>query len=257
MERVEFSGPPGLCANLTGYLYRPAGDGPHPAVVLLHGCGGLYGGTGRPTRSYRFWGEWYARQGYAALLVDSFSPRGYSQICTLDPRPILPERERVEDAYAGLAYLKSLDRIEGRRVVLMGWSNGGSAVLHAVDRGRGASGFAAAVAFYPGCGALERRAAPYRPYAPLLVLAGEADDWTPARHCAALVEAARAAGSEASIEIFPGAHHAFDRIGLATHFRPEVRNPTHPGGRGATVGSHPEARQGAISRLQRFLRQLP
>jgi poly(3-hydroxybutyrate) depolymerase len=31
----------GAPTMLSGRLLRPAGSGPHPAVVMLHGCGGL------------------------------------------------------------------------------------------------------------------------------------------------------------------------------------------------------------------------
>ena len=37
-----------LQSPLTGYLYRPDGAGPFPAVVGLHGCGGLLRTDGKP-----------------------------------------------------------------------------------------------------------------------------------------------------------------------------------------------------------------
>jgi len=62
---------------LDGYLYRAAGAGPHPAVVFLHGCGGMISdrlGTIN-TREVE-WAAALNRIGYTVLMVDSFHPRG-------------------------------------------------------------------------------------------------------------------------------------------------------------------------------------
>lgn len=251
-EAVSFDGGD-LAPRLIGYLYRPPQPGPRPAVVLLHGCSGLRTERGALTRSHRAWGEWFAGRGYAALFVDSFGPRGYREICTLSPRPILPQRERVGDAYAALEFLRALPDVDPRRVFLVGWSNGGASSLHAMDAARPGRGFRAAVAYYPGCAGLRGREPAFAPYAPLLILAGEADDWTPAQPCRDLVARSRAQGARAEIVTFPGAHHAFDRIGLATRFRADVRNLNSPSGWGATVGSHPQARADSLRRVEAFL----
>ncbi|MBI3827394.1 MAG: dienelactone hydrolase family protein [Candidatus Rokubacteria bacterium] len=81
-------------------------------------------------------------------------------------------------------------------------------------------GFAAAVGVYPGtCG-------PFTPelvVRPLLVLIGEADDWTVARRCVEMVEAMRARGAEASIVLYPGAYHYFDIEGQAKAYLADVK----------------------------------
>lgn len=251
-ERVVLDGN-GAAPRLTGYFYRPPRPGPAPGVVLMHGCSGLHTATGELTRSYRAWGEWFAARGYAALFVDSFGPRGYREICTLSPRPILPHRERVDDAYIALSHLRGESGVDAERVFLLGWSNGAMAVLNAMDTARPGRGFRAAIAYYPGCADLKRRNPQFRPYAPLLILAGEADDWTPPGPCRDLVAHSRRQGARAEIVTFPGAHHAFDRIGLAKRFRPDVRNPNHPGGWGATVGSDPRAREQSLKEVETFL----
>jgi poly(3-hydroxybutyrate) depolymerase len=38
---LEDNGPGRSATPLDGYLFRPAGERKHPAVVFLHGCGGL------------------------------------------------------------------------------------------------------------------------------------------------------------------------------------------------------------------------
>ncbi|HXF66599.1 MAG TPA: dienelactone hydrolase family protein [Burkholderiales bacterium] len=244
----------GRAVELEALMFRPRGAGPFPALVLLHGCGGFYTREGYVTASYRDWLERLAAAGYVALLVDSFNPRGYRSICELQKRPILVHRERVADAYAAAAWLAREPYVAPDRIGLIGWSNGASGTLYGLrPENQRQPGFRAGVAFYPGCGALARSETPYRPYAPLLVLAGEADDWTPVAPCVALTAIAKEQGAAMQIVTYPGAHHSFDRIDLPVRFRPEVRNPNRPEGRGATVGGHPEARADALERVFEFL----
>ncbi len=250
----EFNGQP---VELSALLFRPAGPGPFPAIVLLHGCGGFYTSQGYVSASYRYWLDLLASNGYAALLVDSFNPRGYPTICAQQKRAILISRERVDDAYAALQWLARRADVKADRIGLLGWSNGGSGTLYTLRASRPERGFRAGVAFYPGCGALSRSKTPYRPYAPLLVLAGEADDWTPVGPCIELARIAKSQNAAMEIVTYPGAHHSFDRINSPVRFRPEVRNLNQPGGRGATVGGHPQAREDAVRQtLEFFERQL-
>ena len=252
-EQVTFPGP-GL--DLTGYLHLPEGKGPFPAIVLLHGCGGMTDGRGAPIRSYAFWAERFRQRGFVALLVDSFGPRGEREICTQAIRRISESVDRPKDAYAALQWLASRDDVDPKRIHLMGWSNGGSTVLHALKPdapGKAADGpgFRSAVAFYPGCRVLTRRG--YQPDVPLLIQAGGADDWTPSDYCERLAQDASRNGAPVEIDIYPGAHHGFDRMEGRVRFRPEVRNPSRSSGRGATVGPQPEARAKSIERATAFV----
>ncbi|HEX6005346.1 MAG TPA: dienelactone hydrolase family protein [Burkholderiales bacterium] len=247
----------GEAIELTALEFRPKGGGPFPAIVMLHGCSGLYTPSGYVTASYRHWAEVLAEDGYVALLVDSFNPRGYRSICELQKRPILESRERVQDAYAAARWLEGQAHVAKGRIGVMGWSNGGTGTLYSMRAAqRIEPGFRAAVAFYPGCRTLSRAKLPYKPYAPLLILSGEADDWTPAEHCKALAAVARQENAPVEIVTYPGAHHAFDRIGLPVRYRPDVRNLSKPDRRGATVGEHREAREDATRRTQAFFAQM-
>ena len=245
----DFGGNP---VQLSALAYRPLGPGPFPALVLMHGCGGLYTSQGYITASYRHWAELLAQEGYVALLVDSFNPRGYRSICDLQERPIRVSRERADDIYAARQWLAAQPYVAGGRIGAIGWSNGASGTLYAVRDSLPRRGIRAAVAFYPGCRTLARSNAPYRPYAPLLILAGEADDWTPAKQCVELAGIARKQGAPIEIVTYPGAHHSFDRINSPVRYRPDVRNLNRPGRKGATVGEHPEARTDAIRRTLEF-----
>lgn len=242
--------------QLSALQFRPRGAGPFPALVLLHGCSGIHTPSGFITASYLRWAELLAEDGYVALLVDSFTPRGYRTICELQKRPILESRERVEDAYAAARWLSQQPYVGAGRIGLLGWSNGGTGALYAMRLERRVEpAFRAAVAFYPGCRTLSRAKTPYQPYAPLLILSGEADDWTPAAPCSELIGIAKGQGAPAEIVVYPGAHHSFDRVNLPVRYRPNVRNLNKPDRLGATVGEQPEAREAAIRRTREFFAQ--
>ncbi len=91
----------------------------------------------------------------------------------------------------------------------------------------------------------------YRPTAPLLILIGEKDDWTPAAPCQALADAARAAGTPVSIKVYPGAHHSFDSPNPTRYVASRI-NGNAPSGRGATTGGDPQAWADAIREVVAF-----
>lgn len=189
-------------APLWGYLAKPEGEGPFAAVVLLHGCVGLLLGPSFST-------AWLNDQGYVTLMVDSLGPRRLDSGCFGD----IGAAGRVLDAYGAAAYLSSLSFVDGERLAVMGWSQGGSAALDSVlGEGIGqplGRPFRAAVAFFPSCGYAKAL------YAPALILIGEADEWTPARFCRRTVEALPPASAPADIVIYPGVHHGFTAPELA------------------------------------------
>ena len=61
-EKVSFpstdadlkGGPP---TTITGYLYKPEGPGPFPAVIGMHGCDGAFDEDGKVRPLYGAWGE--------------------------------------------------------------------------------------------------------------------------------------------------------------------------------------------------------
>lgn len=241
----------GGASKLDGYLYLPeAGGKPRPALVMLHGCGGLFARDGQLSERHRQWGELLAARGYVALFVDSFSTRGIREICTQTPksRP-LHLADRVNDAWAGRAFLASRADVDAQRIALLGWSNGGSTTLRTLrETPSDTPPFAAAVAFYPGCESFLRAGQNYRPASPLLLLIGEADDWTPAEPCRRLAEAA----PQIRLVTYPEAYHAFDAPSGRVRVRQDVPNGVNPGA-GVTFGSNPAARADAVRRVSDFL----
>jgi dienelactone hydrolase len=172
--------------QLGAVLSRPLGNGPYPAVVLMHGCGGLWSTKNGsvPQRHIKRWLSTLARQGYVAIAVDSFTARGVKRVCGLPPSKtgVSEVTDRVTDAFAALERLRSLPYVDPARVAVLGWSNGGSAALASVGEGAPAGppadgGFRAAVAFYPGCG-LRDAFKTYRPTVPTRVLSAQDDPLT-------------------------------------------------------------------------------
>ena len=250
---------------------KPDGPGPFPAVVVMHDCSGLGPrSSGAPAR----WATELVGRGYVVAMPDSFTPRGFADgVCTVASTrgvDVTPER-RARDAYATLAHLRTLMYVDGRRVGLMGGSHGGTTTLAAMVEPTGQleplvadrrAGFAAAVALYPRCATRSGRprgdaTGVYRPVAPLLILIGDRDDWTPAADCQRLAEAAGSAAPPVTLIVYPGAHHSFDSPN-PIRYVPARINPSSPTGRGATTGGHPEAWAASIRDVATFFgRYLP
>ena len=264
----------GAPVPISGDLQFPQGEGPFPAVVLAHGCNG-----NRNTE--RAWGPTLRAWGFATLVIDSFRPRGLDEVCTKG-RALVP-LERVPDAYGALRLLAAHPKVDPKRVVLMGFSHGGSLTMLAATAWAketfapaGQPAFRAFVPFYPNCNAVfpERD----RVAAPLRIHTGELDDWTPAKPCAELATLLKAQGQDVAINVYPGAHHAFDQAARQV-FLPNVGNgadcfprlpsllgPFPPGAagnqqtpcvkRGATVAGNAAAAAQARSNLRAQLDEL-
>lgn len=243
--------------SLTTAVYRPAGPGPFPAVIALHGCGGLFNRHGHPSARHADWGERLAAQGFLVAMPDSFQSRGLGSQCAVSGRQVRPGRERVADLMAVRGWLLSQPDVKPDAISLLGWSNGGSTVLAAVRRDRrpadGKPDFARAVAFYPGC-RVQAETRSFNARLPLLILIGEADDWTPAAPCETLARLASGQGDAVEIRTYPNAFHDFDH--------PDRALTTHSGlaftgsGTGiATAGTNRAARDDALTRVPAFLQR--
>lgn len=94
----------------------------------------------------------------------------------------------------------------------------------------------------------------YKPIAPVLILIGEKDDWTPADPCRKLAQVAGQAGYPVAIKVYPGAHHSFDSYAPVRYDATRV-NPGSPSGRGATTGGNPKAWEDSIREVVPFFGQ--
>ena len=249
---ITTSSPLGASEQIPVSLSRPEGPGPFPAVVIMHDCSGLGpASSGAPDR----WARELVKRGYVVLIPDSFTTRGFpGGVCTDASRSridVSPAR-RARDAYAALAHLRTVPYVDRRRVGVMGGSHGGSTTLATMVASEGEKGgFVAAVALYPRCAT---PLAVYTPLAPLLILIGENDDWTPAEPCVKLADAARKAGQPVTIKVYPGAHHSFDSDRPVRYVATRI-NPSAPTGRGATTGGDPQAWADSIREVVAFFGQ--
>ena len=228
---------------LVGYLYAPDGAGAHPAVVLLHGRGGPYSSNVNAdcdtvargsasacnastlSRRHQMWGEYWAQHGYVALLVDSFGPRGrahgYGRHTHDDPdRDAVNELTvRPLDAEGALAWLVAQPGVQAGRVMLQGWSNGGSTTLNVLQR-QGTSAadrprFRAALAFYPGCGDKALLARTLRLDVPVMLLLGSQDEEVSPTTCRDVARRSGGPGGAPQVQWYDGATHDFDDPGKA------------------------------------------
>ena len=217
-------------------IWRPAGKGPFPAMLVLHGCGGVYDNT-------RTWASRLASWGYLGVIVDSFRPRHIKSVCNVGGTPT--PKLRAQDAFNAASYLRTLPDVLPDRIGAIGFSNGARTALFAaqtseVPTDRGGRPFAAIVAYYPGCESVQQR----QPMATdVLILIGKDDNWTLAADCQKFVEASVGLPHAPAIKVYPGALHDFDRGGL-----PSFNNDHYTGG-------NPEAAADSFVRTKAFLRE--
>ena len=238
--------------KLRAWWYPVASARPAPAVLLLHGCGGMLNERGEPSAKTREYADLLNRHGWHVLALDSLTVRGEKELCTqrIGTRKVTMA-ERRKDALGALQWLAAQPQVNASRLALLGWSNGGSTVLAANNRSHPlVEGFALrprlAVAFYPGCEADLRRG--YRPASDTLLLVGLADDWTPAAPCQQLESVGT---PRVTVLAYEGAYHGFDGKS-PVRLRTDVPNGVRPGA-GVHVGSHPGARQAAQQALVQAL----
>ncbi len=191
-----------LGSNKAGELVLPqAAAPPYPAVIVLHGCNGV-------SRHVRRLAKRLAGWGYAALVVDSFRPRGLSTICNRGGT--FPAVRRVADVFAAAAYLRGRKDIDAAHIGAIGLSHGAWTVLFATAErfvtAAHARPLQAVIAYYPRCPAFA-----FPLVTDIQIFIGDADDWTPAKRC--IDWAAKyppATQYRPLLKVYPGATHAFD-----------------------------------------------
>jgi len=205
-------GAPGDAANIVGHLFLPPGDGKVPAVLLMHGSGGIYNAM------LDYWPKLLNAQGFAVFSLDRFGPRGVKS--TAEDQSLVPFAADVADAFAALRLLASHPRIDAGRVAIMGFSRGGIASWRtAVERIIAAQQmpaglrFAAHIQMYSaGCTGVFRLMVKPGVFsrAPELWIHGDADDYTPIGPCRDYAGLIGKAGTPVEFVSLPGAFHKFD-----------------------------------------------
>ena len=228
---------PGAGEDATGAgdLYLPesaASDVPVPAMIVVHGSGGIQSGRE----------DGYAKllnqHGIAAFVIDYYTPRGADDSRYMLKVLSVTEFDVISDIYHALAILRTHPDIDPNRIGAMGMSYGGMAVRFALDKrikqafieeptragssglvsqtvqriknkvNREHSGLAAAIDIYGPCFQNLRTTA-VTP-TPLLTLRGTEDASNDLAACALREEELRDLGLTVEIEIYEGAGHAWE-----------------------------------------------
>lgn len=197
----------GIPATIAGVLRIPRMDkGTLPAVVLVHGSGGL-------GNNITYWQERLNAAGIATFALDVFTGRGI--VDTIDDQERLGRLSAIVDVYRALDVIAARPLIDAARVALMGFSRGAQVALyasvlrfqemHAPSPHR----YAAYLPFYPSCAitfiddALVGKA-------PIRIFHGAADDWVPVAYVREFAGRLKAAGADVELIEYEGAFHAFD-----------------------------------------------
>ena len=152
----------------------------------------------------------YQEQGYATFQLNSFKSRGITS--TVGSQDEVTIAAVILDAYRALEKLSKHPKINKDKVAITGWSLGGGVTLFAgwlplKEAITDQVSFAAHLAFYPPCFINPENLSFTK--APIHILIGEADNWTPAKPCEDLVEKL-SDKTNISITTYPDAHHGFD-----------------------------------------------
>lgn len=199
--------------QVPGFLILPRGTtGKVPAMVVMHGIGGLYTRDGK-RRAYWDYAAELARDGIAAVLVDTHGARGLgvtSQTSNVD----VSVYSFVSDAFAAADMLRTHPLIDAERIGIMGFSKGGLTTLLSTDR-RLVTAFSATgtpfklhIAIYPGCQTFPQKPQPTG--APVRMLLGEKDNFTGISGCAEIQQKLAPQGVDIRSTIYKGAYHGWD-----------------------------------------------
>jgi dienelactone hydrolase len=241
--------------KLHGYWFEAAATGPRPAIISLHGCGGLLDEKGKISRNRYRVAEYFNVETMHMLVLDSFTPRGIKSICEIPTsrRPIRYE-DRREDVFAAIQWLAQQPTVDKNRIAVVGYSHGGGTVLSVLDR---TEKFVrsrplqprAAIAYYPPC-LRYTQMWNYEISAPLLLMIGKLDDWTPPDYCPTLRDKVKRAQPDSVFELvlYPDSHHGFDGYGEV-----KVRTGLATATGKATVGGNAAAREDSLRRMFDFL----
>jgi dienelactone hydrolase len=235
---IELKAEPGL--EVSGKLGVPTGDGPFPALVLMHDCQGI-----RPFQDR--WAAKFNEWGYVTLQVDSFGPRNATNVCEDLISSSLAE-PRAMDAFGALSYLESLPYVQAHNIGAIGWAHGATLSIAFRDGTRQLfdHGFKAVVSFYPDCTLITSA----NFVDPLLIVSPEKDDWTNPELCKRIASE----GENVEIIELPDALRGFDdpEMGERT-VRDTFQNTFKVPALGVTFGYASDAHKETSEKLQQYL----
>jgi dienelactone hydrolase len=174
-------------------------DKPRPTVLIAHGCDGV--SSPSSMMIYSKWAEQLDSWGYNAVIVDSYSFRGWGHMVICEnPFRVMP-KDRADDLLTTAEYIQTQPWHKGK-IGAIGFSHGGSTVLNLASRDQKLINVA--VSYYPWCGhSYNRTNNNYIAKIPLQSHLAENDDWTPVQYCDYLYH-------EKEAYLYKGATHSFD-----------------------------------------------
>jgi len=196
---VTYPGPDGI--TLRAYLAKPQGDGPFPAVLLVHEFFGI-------NQDITQKADLLAKQGYLVLAVDAY--RGNTS--PLIPRAVwlvltTPQEQIRADIDAGFQYLAASPQVNAARIGAVGFCFGGTQVMHLGTRNPDL----AATAIYYGNGPITDPQAlgVMGQSGPVLGIYGEQDAAIPLEQVRGFEQAMQSRGISNQVTVYPGVGHAF------------------------------------------------
>jgi dienelactone hydrolase len=202
---------PAAMASVTidGQLFLPpqaSAGKPAPLVIVVPGSLGV-------AASHLAHADTLTGIGIAAFMLDPLAGRGI--LSTVANQTQYSFAASAWDVLAAWQVLSLRPQIDARRIGAQGHSRGGSAVLSAAARrfadpaiGAG-NGLKAVLAAYPWSG--HQFLNPAVGDTEVRVLMGDRDDWCSPMQVQGHVQAIRLAGGKATLRLFGGAAHSFDR----------------------------------------------
>lgn len=202
--------------KIEAFLYKPdSGSGPFPAVIVMHGGGGVHGWTTDFASTISDWG-------YVTLVIDTYGSRNIRSTDEIGHRQ--GAFYQIADVYGGYRFLSKLDFVDAKRIAILGFSRGGHTALNAIgeekslpyylDKGLVKSGdFAVAVAIYPNC--IDQENIVHK--APVLILIGDRDRYNNIDCSQDVVSRSKASGLKSAFHLYPGVTHSY--------FSRRIRNP--------------------------------
>ena len=214
----------GLTPSSKHFDVKPKGDGPFPAVVLIHTSGGLKNGHVKRDA------QRLVEKGYVALVLDSMGPRGVNVI-TESTRALYPPAG-VKDAYIALDFLKNQSYVDKERIYQAGYSWGGfvATLLGSplLAKAAGANDrFKASASFYSTCVVNKSSLILADTDKPVLMLIAGDDRENPHGTCLQDLEGLRARGMPIESYVYEKASHGWDKMGesqLGYCYNEEVTN---------------------------------
>jgi carboxymethylenebutenolidase len=196
---LTYPGPDGV--SLRAYLASPQGEGPFPAVLLVHEFYGI-------NQDIIQKADLLAEQGYLVLAVDAY--RGNTT--RLIPRAIwlvvtTPQEQIRADIDAGYQYLASQPQVNPARIGAVGFCFGGTQVMHLGTRN---PDLRATVIYYGNGPITDSQALGVMGQSgPVLGIYGELDQGIPLEQVRGFEQAMQERGIPHQVTIYPGVGHAF------------------------------------------------